>query len=336
MSSSFWKLFRESVAEWQRDKAGQLAASTAYYTVFSIAPLLIIVMSVVGLLLEREDVQAYVLNELQQLVGVQGMDAVASMLDAAQRSPHSPLASAIGFGILIFGASGLMVSLQDSFNHIWKIETHPHVNTFLIIFLKRVFSVGMILTLGFLLLVSLVLSAGVSVAVELLSRHVPTLAVLLPIVHVLLSFLVITLLFGVFFKFLPDIRIEWKTVLPGAALTALLFTLGKVLLGALLGRWDFTSAYGVAGSIIVLLLWINYSSQAMFLGAEFTKVYAREAGAPVAPRSYAQFKGTALAARMRRRVLWGAAEGLTMLLPKVRFTWTVWKAVRNVRRTFKR
>ncbi len=336
MSLSFWALFRESVTEWQRDKAGQLAASTAYYTVFSIAPLLIIVLSIVGLLLEREDVEAYVLNELQQLVGVQGMGAIASMLDAAERSPHSPIASIIGFGVLIMGASGLMVSLQDSFNHIWKVETHPHVNTFVVIFLKRVFSVGMILTLGFLLLVSLVLSAGVSVAVELLSRQLPTLAILLPVVHVLLSFLAITILFVVFFKFLPDIRIPWKTVLPGAALTALLFTLGKVILGTFLGHWDFTSAYGVAGSIIVLLLWINYSSQAMFLGAEFTKVYARDTRALVVPRSYAQFKGAALTAEARRKILWGAAEGLALLLPKVRFTWTAWKTLRKVQRAVKR
>lgn len=333
---SFWKLFRESVTEWQRDKAGQLAASTAYYTVFSIAPLLIIVISLVGLLLEEAEVEAYLLQELRALVGQQGMGAVASMLDAAERSPHTPLASAVGFGILIFGASGLMASLQDSFNHIWKIETHPHANTILIILLKRVFSVGMILTLGFLLLVSLVLSAVVSIAVEFVSSRVPTIAVLLPVAHVLLSFLVITLLFVVFFKFLPDIRISWKTVLPGAAITALLFTLGKVVLGTLLGRWDFTSAYGVAGSIIVLLLWINYSSQAMFLGAEFTKIYARDTGALVVPRSYAQFRGSAAVAQARRRILWGAASGLALLAPKISFTYGVWKNVRRVRRWFKR
>ncbi len=333
---SFWKLFRESIVEWKRDNAGQLAASTAYYTVFSIAPLLILVISLVGLLLEEAEVEAYLLQEMQALVGEQGMGAIASMLDAAERSPHSTTTSVVGLAILIFGASGLMASLQNSFNHIWKIETHPHANTILVLFLKRLFSLGMILTLGFLLLVSLVLSAVVSITVEFVSNQVPTFAVLLPVAHVLLSFLAITLLFAVFFKFLPDIKIPWKAVMPGAALTALLFTLGKVILGTLLGQWDFTSAYGVAGSIVVLLLWINYSAQAMFLGAEFTKVYARDAAMLVSPRSYAQFRGTAAMGQARRRILWGAASGVAMLLPKIGFTFAVWKNVRKVKKWLKR
>ncbi len=276
------------------------------------------------------------LKELQSLVGQEGMGAVASMLDAAQRSPHTPLASLIGFGVLLFGASGLMAALQDAFNHIWKIETHPSANTVLTIFVKRVFSVGMILTIGFLLLVSLVLSAVVSIVVEVVSSFLPTVAVLLPIANVLLSFLAITALFAVFFKLLPDIRIPWKTVLPGAALTALLFTLGKVVLGTLLGQWDFTSAYGVTGSIIVLLLWINYSSQAMFLGAEFTKVYARDTGIAVAPRSYARFRGDESESHARRRVLWRGASHLANLMPKIGFALGVWKRVRKMRRWFKR
>ena len=300
---SFWKLLSESVTEWRRDKAGQLAAATAYYTVFSIAPLLIIVITMVGLLLEKAEVEAYLLKELQSLVGQQGMGAVASMLDAAGRSPHTPLASAVGFAILLFGASGLMAALQDAFNSLWKVETHPHVNTFMALFVKRVFSLGMILTLGFLLLVSLVLSAVVSIVVEFVSNQVPAIAILLPLANVLLSFLAITALFCVFFKFLPDIVVPWRTVVPGAALTALLFTVGKVLLGTLLGQWDFGSAYGVAGSIVVLLLWINYSSQAMFLGAEFTKVYARDTGAVVVPRSYARFRDLPESGKARRKIL---------------------------------
>lgn len=314
---SFWKLLRESVVEWRRDDAGQLAAATAYYTVFSIAPLLIIVISIVGLLLEKAEVEAYLLQELRSLVGQQGMGAVASMLDAAERSPHTAVQSAIGFAILAFGASGLMASLQDAFNGIWKVEANPHANTVLVLFVKRMFSLGMILTLGFLLLVSLVLSAVVSIVVGFVSDLVPTVAILLPVANVLLSFLAITFLFAVFFKFLPDIKIPWKAVLPGAALTALLFTVGKVLLGTFLGQWDFASAYGVAGSIIVLLLWINYSSQAMFLGAEFTKVYARDCGMLVAPRSYARFADEKPPSK-RRATLWGAASRAEGLLKKLR------------------
>lgn len=333
---SFWKLLRESATEWKRDNAGQLAASTAYYTVFSIAPLLIIVISIVGLLLEEAEVEAYLLQELRSLAGEQGMGAIASMLDAAERSPHTPVTSFIGFAILVLGASGLMASLQDSFNRIWKVETHPGANTIAVLFLKRVFSLGMILTLGFLLLVSLVLSAVVSIAVEFAANQLPTVAVLLPVAHVLLSFLAITALFAVFFKLLPDIVIPWKTVLPGSVLTALLFTLGKVILGTFLGQWDFTSAYGVAGSIIVLLLWINYSAQAMFLGAEFTKTYARDTNTIVYPRSYARFRTTSAAAAARRNILWGAATGAAFALPKIHFTWSTWKRLRKAKKWFKR
>lgn len=334
--SSFWNILKESIVEWRRDHAGQLAAATAYYTVFSIAPLLIIVIAIVGLLLDQADVEAYILQELQSLVGQQGMGAIASMLDAARRSPHSTVTSIIGFGILIFGASRLMESLQDSFNFIWKIETHPHANTIVVLFLKRLFSLGMILTLGFLLLVSLVLSAAVSIVIEFIAHQLPMIAVLLPVTHFLLLFLAITMLFAVFFKFLPDITIPWSAVFPGATVTALLFTIGKVVLGTLLGQWDFTSAYGVAGSIVVLLLWINYSAQAMFLGAEFTKVYVRDYNILVAPRSFAQFKDNANTSKRRRRVLWNAATGVASYLPKITFTFSAWRFLRRVKRVFRR
>ncbi len=334
---SFWKLLKESVVEWQRDKASQLAASTAYYTVFSLAPLLIIVLSVVGLLLEEAEVEMYLLRELRSLVGEEGMGAVASMLDAAKQAPHSVIASIIGFIVLILGASGLMAALQDAFNSIWKIETHPHSNTILVMLLKRLFSLGMILTLGFLLLVSLVLSTVVSIIVAFLSEQIPALIVLLPVVHILLSFLVITFLFIIFFKYLPDVRIPWKTVLPGAALTALLFTIGKTALGFFLSQWDLTSSYGVASSIIVLLLWINYSSQVMFLGAEFTKVYAKESGAVVTPRSYAQFSSSDhLFMKKQRRFFRTVATKIWLLLPQIRFTWKAWRFFRKFRRRRKR
>lgn len=333
---SFWKLLRESATEWKRDDAGQLAASTAYYTILSIAPLLIIVITMVGLLLQEAEVEAYLLREMKALVGQQGMGAVASMLDAAGRNPHTPLASLVGFAVLVFGASGLMAALQDAFNRIWKIETDPGTNAVLTLFVKRVFSVGMVLTIGFLLLVSLVVSAVVSIVVAYASSFMPSVAILLPILNLLLSFLAITALFCVFFKFLPDIVIPWRTVLPGAALTALFFTLGKMTIGTLLTEWDFGTAYGVTGSIIVLLLWINYSAQAMFLGAEFTKVYARDTKTLVLPRSYARFRGAAETSAVRRRALWNAATGAASFLPKIGFTLSVWKKARKLKKRFKR
>lgn len=333
---SFWKLLRESAVEWKRDDAGQLAASTAYYTILSIAPLLIIVITMVSLLLQEADVEAYLLREVKALVGQQGMGAVASMLSAAERNPHTPVASLIGFGVLVFGASGLMAALQDAFNRIWKIETDPGTNAVLLLFVKRVFSVGMVLTIGFLLLVSLVVSALVSIVVAYASSFIPTAAILLPILNLLLSFLAITALFCVFYKFLPDIVIPWKTVLPGAALTALFFTLGKMTIGTLLTEWDFSTAYGVTGSVIVLLLWINYSAQAMFLGAEFTKVYARDTNALVVPRSYARFRVADETATARRRMLWKATTCMATLLPKTKFTAIMWNKVRKTKGHFMR
>lgn len=334
---AFWTLLQQSFIEWHRDKASKLAASTAYYTVFSIAPLLIIAIAIASLLMEEAEVEAYIFRELQTLVGQDGMGAIASMVEAAHRSADSVLASVIGFVTLFIGASGLMLSLQDSFNHIWKVEAQPHTNTILLLILKRLFSLAMILTIGFLLLVSLVLSAVVGVAVDFLSRELPTIAVLLPIVHTVLTFAVITLLFLVFYKFLPDIHIPWKTVLPGAALTAALFTVGKIILGMALGKWNFTSAYGVAGSIIVLLLWINYSAQVMFLGGEFTKVYARRTKALVVPRSYARFSPAAsVAASVRRATLWNAAAGVAAFATKVEFAFSAWHMIHKARRWMKK
>ena len=285
----YWRVFKKSVRQWQKDKAGQLAAATAYYTVFSLAPLLLIVISLLGLFVGRSAVQQQVVGQMDALLGAQGGQAVRAMIDAAGSSSHSVLAAVIGFVILLLGATGLMSALQDAFNFIWKVETKKTANAIWIMILKRIFSVGLILTIGFLLLVSLVVSALMLLFMQYLSAHFPGLAALLPLLNFTLSFLVIFLLFAILLKYLPDVLLPWNDVWIGAALTSLFFTIGKSVLGIYLGRKDSLSAYGAAGSLVVLLLWVNYSAQILFFGVEFTKAHALEHARLIHPRGYAQF-----------------------------------------------
>ncbi len=285
----FFKLLRGTFSSWQEDKAPQLAASTAYYTVFSLAPLLIILIGIAGFFFDSAAVRQQLLAQVTTMVGAQGAQTVDSMLTAANRSGHSLLATVVGFVMLLLGASGLLLSLQYALNFIWKVEVRKQQRSIWLSVLKRVFSVGLLLSLCFLLLVSLGVSAAVTVMAHMLSSRLPVLQIALPALDLVLSFGVTTLLFAVLFKFLPDVRLVWKDVWMGAALTSLLFTVGKMLLGWYLGQKDFVSAYGAAGSLIVLLLWVNYSAQILFFGVEFTKAYSEDRHLAVVPRSYARF-----------------------------------------------
>ena len=283
----YWRIIKKSFHEWNADKAAQLAASTAYYTVFSLAPLLILTIAVAGIFLDAESVKDSVFLQLNNLVGAQGSAAIEAMVNSSRASPHTLSAAIIGTLVLLLGASGLMIALQDAMNTIWNVAPKHTIHILRILAVKRLLSVSMILTIGFLLLVSLVTSAAIGFVVEILSEQAPALLTILPLVDAGLSLIVITVLFAILFKYLPDIRIRWRDVFPGAFLTAVLFTLGKFLLGFYLGRQDFTATYGIAGSLIVLLLWINYSAQILFFGVEFIKVSAQVHGINVKPKEYA-------------------------------------------------
>lgn len=328
----YWRLLRQSFSEWKKDRAPQLAASTAYYTVFSLAPLFLIVFALAGLVFDAETVRESVFGQVRSLVGTEGARAIQSMVTASSRSGQSGLAAVLGILLLLLGASGLMVALQDAMNGIWKVEARKERNALMHLLFKRVFSAGMILAIGFLFLVSLLASALVSLTITMLAEQAGGLRAVLPAADLLLSLAMVTLLFALLFKYLPDIQLRWRDVWPGALLTAILFTIGKFLLGSYIGQKDVTSAYGVAGSVIVLLLWVNYSAQIFFFGAEFTKVLAAERKAVITPKPYARFSSEPYEAEDRRPSLWNVVGiVLSVLLFESRTAWRAWKIWRAVR-----
>lgn len=285
-------VFRKTIRAWRHDHAGQLGAATAYYTVFSIAPFLILIIALAGLLLDPSTAEEEIFGQLRSFLGEAGVEPVRDMVRAAQASDQTPLAAILGVIFLLYGASSLMVALQHAMNQIWDVEPNPKHSGWAIILSKRLFSLAMILTFSFLFLVSLIVTAMVGYIVGELASYAPILAFSLPLSSFILSFAFTTALFALMYKYLPDISIPWRAIWPGALLASLLFTLGKFLLGFYLGQRDFTATYGVAGSVVLLLLWINYSSQILYFGAEFTEQYAAEKKIKVIPSKFAIFTDT--------------------------------------------
>jgi membrane protein len=280
--TAIWGLLKNTFTDWQEDKAPRLGASLAYYTVFSLAPLLLIVIAIAGLAFGQEAVQGQIVTQVGNLVGEQSAGALQSMIQGARKPQTGAIASAIGIATLLFGASGVFGALQDALNTIWEVAPKPGRGV-LGILRDRFVSFTMVLGVGFLLLVALVVSAGLAALGTMLGEMLPAPAVVLQVINLVFAFGVITLLFAMIFKILPDAEIHWGDVWIGAAVTALLFTIGRFALGLYLGRSAFGSAYGVAGSFIVILLWVYYSAQILFFGAEFTQVYANTYGSRVVP-----------------------------------------------------
>ncbi len=265
---------KETIREWNDDKVPRLGAALAFYSVLSLGPLLLIVTAIAGVVFGEETVSRYMLAEIQNLIGESGAHAVDSILTHAQQSGSGLLATLIGVITLIVSATGFFAQLQDALNMIWNVDMLKERRTWFI--KKRLLSFAMILGVGLLLLIGLVISAALAAFSSLVADIVPP--VVLQGLNLIASYCVITVLFAMIFKFLPDVAISWRDVAIGALLTAALFELGKSLIGLYLGRSAFGSAYGAAGSLIVLLVWIYYSTQIFFLGAEFTQVYTRYMG----------------------------------------------------------
>lgn len=275
------KLLSKTIAEWNEDKAPQLAAALSFYTVFSIAPLLLIVIGVAGLLYGQQNVQAQVIAQISDLVGNDGAQLIQTMLEGASQRDTGLVATVIGLASLAFGAAGAFGQIKAALNTIWDVPPKPGPSGLggIILNLKNQFiSFTMVLGTGFLLLVSLVISAVLTAVNEYFGSRLPIPVEIWQIINFLVSFGVITLLFAMIYRVLPDIYIAWGDVWLGAAITALLFTIGKFLIGLYLGHSSVASSYGAAGSLILLLLWIDYSAQILFLGAEFTQVYASTYG----------------------------------------------------------
>ncbi len=281
-----FNLLKDTFREWREDGANRLAAALAYYTTFSLAPLLVLIIAIAGLAGGREAAQTQTMAQVEDLLGAEGRDFVQGMIESASRPSTGWMATFIGAVTLLFGALGVFGELQNSLNTIWEVKPKPAkgvldgIRRFVF---RRLLSFTMVLGIGFLLLASLVVSAGVSAFGEYIGTRWPMADFWLGLMNFTVSFLVITLLFGMIFKFLPEIKIAWKDVWLGAAVTSVLFSLGKFLIGLYLGRSEVGNTFGAAGSLAILLIWIYYSAQILFFGAEFTQVYANRYGSKIVP-----------------------------------------------------
>jgi membrane protein len=285
-TKTLWAIVKETGRDWSNDNATRLSASLAYYTVLSIAPLLVLAVSVAGLVFGEEAARGQIAEQISSVVGPQAGEGIQTVLKNAKSPQDGTIGSIVGIVVLLFGASGVFGELTSSLNEIWKVEPKPGLGVWG--FLRtRFFSFSMVLGVAFLLLVSLVLSALLTGLGTRFSNALPGGAWLWEVVNFVVSLGVITMLFALIFKYVPDVDIQWKDVWMGAVVTALLFTLGKFALGLYLGRASVASPYGAAGSLIVFVIWVYYASQILFMGAEFTQVYARHRGSRIEPSDHA-------------------------------------------------
>lgn len=284
--SDLVKILNRTYQEWKEDRASRLAASLAYYTIFSLAPMLVIVIAVAGLIWQREIVEARVMVQIQSLVGIEGARFVGDLIKSANNPAEGIIATIIGIVTLLFGALGVFNELHNALNIIWEGKDEKPESFLQAVkkaIVDRFLSFSMVLGIGFLLLVSLVISAALSATQELLGNRFPISEFFLQFLNLIISIGVITVLFAMIFKYLPDIEIPWRHIWFGAFVTAIVFSLGKLLIGLYLGNSAIASSFGAAGSLVLLLLWVYYSAQILFFGAEFTQVYANTYDPSVLP-----------------------------------------------------
>jgi membrane protein len=285
---SIWQFLKTTINEWVEAEPFQLAAALSYYTLFSLAPLLLIAIGVAGLVFGREAAQNQIVETLQGMIGQDSAKAVQEMIQASNEKPKTGMLSTIiGFVALLFGAGGVVGQLQTSLNKMWEVTPKPGQGVWGFL-RQRFFSFAMVLAIGFLLLVSLVVTAVLSSFTSMLTSFLGDATFVAHAIDILVSFGFVTLLFALIYKYVPDVEIQWRDVWVGAALTSILFTLGKYLIGLYIGTSGVSSTFGAAGSLITILVWVYYSSLIFFLGAEFTRVYATQYGSGVAPAENAQ------------------------------------------------
>jgi membrane protein len=280
-------LVKEAFSEWKEDNASRLSASLAYYTTFSMAPLLVLIITITGLIAGREAVQNQVMAQVEGLLGSAGRDFFESMLISASLNPERGIvATLIGLAALLFGALGVFGELQNSLNTIWEVKPLPAKNikeSIFRFFFRRLLSFTMVLSVGFVLIVSLAISSVLATLGSVIGNLGLFSDAIVQIINFLISLGVITFLFAIMFKYLPDAEISWRDVWLGALITSLLFNLGKFAIGLYLGRSSVGTTFGAAGSLALLLIWVYYSAQIFFLGAEFTQVYANNYGSHIIP-----------------------------------------------------
>lgn len=283
------RLLRETFQEWQEDKASRIAAALAYYTVFSISPLLVIAIAIAGAFFGEQQAQDQINEQLTTLIGADGARPVLMALNNISQPRIRGIASLISVSVLLLGASGIFAQLQDALNTVWKVKPQPGQGILPFI-RKRVSAFFMVLAIGCLLILSLLLSAAVSMLSRYRVDFLPGSAIFWENLDFIVSLGLMTFIFCLMFKYVPDVKIAWKDVFIGSVITAVLFLFGKFLLGVYLSKGSLGSAYGAAGSLIVLLAWIYYSAQIILLGAEFTQVYARLYGSQIRPSKHSQIE----------------------------------------------
>ncbi len=285
-SKSVLSVLKDAATGWLDDNAMRLSAALSYYTIFSLAPLLVLVVTLVGFFWgnQSDAIQANLVAQMREQMGPQSADAIASMLENADRpGSESTIATVLGVITLVIGATALFGQIQEAINTVWGVKPDPKRGAIWSLVRQRLLSFGMILTVCFVLLVSLVLSAVVGYMTQGLGEGGAVGGLLLQAINVGAAFAVVTVLFALIYRYLPDARVEWRDVWVGAVVTALLFSIGRVLIGLYLGRSSTASAYGAAGSLAVLLVWIYYTSMILLFGAEVTQVYATRFGSGVTP-----------------------------------------------------
>ena len=285
MFTEAWKMIKDTVLSFIEDSALSRGAAIAFYTVTSIAPVLLIVVAIAGLVFGREAAQNAISGQLTGLMGQQTADVLQAAIASAAGKSSSILASMVGIATLVLTASGVFGEMQSTLNAIWKTE--PRATTVSRLIQARAVSLGLVAALGFLLIVSLAVSAGLTAFGNYLDSIMPIGRFILPALNFVVSFALLAVLFAAIYKVLPDRPLEWRDVIFGAVVTAILFTIGKSLIGLYLGSSAIASSYGAAGGLIVLLLWVYYSVMIFLLGAEFTKTYANRHGSHPLPKNLA-------------------------------------------------
>jgi membrane protein len=282
-----WRVFKAGFAGWWNDNLSRLGASLAYYTLFAIAPVLVVAIGVAGLAFGPDAVRGQIVHQVDDLIGLEGGRAVQALLQGASNRSAGVLATVIGSITFLLTATGAFLELQYALNTIWRVapKASAGIREFL---MQRLISFGLVVAIGFLLMVSLAVSAALAAFSGWLNASAPGMAVLWMAVNLLISIGVTTLLFALLYKVLPDVELGWSDVWIGALITSVLFAIGKTIIGLYIGRSSTASSYGAAGSVMILLLWVYYSSQVVLLGAEMTRAFtAARKGAP-RPEPYAK------------------------------------------------
>ncbi len=283
---NIFAFLKEVISNFSDDRVLKYSASLSYYTVFSIAPILIIIISIAGIFFGRDAVQGQIAGQITGLVGAEAATQIQSMIGNTHKSGKNVFASIVSIAVLIIGATTIFSEIQDSINSIWGLKSKPKTGLIKMV-INRLISFSLIISLGFIAMVSLLLDAVIKIVSNYMGRIPGAGIYFVETLNYILNFLVISFMFSVIFKVLPDAKIKWRDVIKGAIITAILFIIGREVISFYVAKNNFTSIYGAAASIVIILVWVYYTAVILYFGAEFTKVYAINYGSKILPNDYA-------------------------------------------------